>query len=527
MPALTIDSLDDPLAFERVESFQGGVDLHRRATLLAPDESQKLVNIIIRDNAEAGTRPGADALGDAKVDGTNAIKGLFYFDTPSNQQLLAATNAKIYRWGGASWVQATGWTPTAGSRVEMVQGVDKVLLTDGVQNMQSYDGTAFTDLGSGANSPPKKATLLCWHTGRMFASGQPENPDTIWLSTRLDFGVGAWNSTIRSFRIGGGEGDPIMALASLQGFVLAVMKESSIWLVYTDPQAEPADFQASQSAESLSYGVGCVGKHAWCMYGNDLLFMSQDGVRSIRRMEAATGQYELSAAISEPIQPYIDRINPNCKSIISATKYLEFALFAVPLDSSQTNNAVLVWNGRLGKWIGVWEGWTPAEWSITKFDGEQHLTFGDNYGYVNQWKDTESSTDDDTYLDNGSSYETKLWTRSFLFGDPVVNKNLYNAILRFTAGNAIVTLTAMTDVTEARVWATNFQPTGDLLGVGVLNPLPGGFLLQATSPITVKRGLRGLRDWNEAYLKIETTAGWYQLRNVTLGAFINALKEGD
>ncbi len=525
MAQVALDNLDDPLVFERVESFSGGEDSYRRPTLLAADESQKLVNIIVRDNYEARTRPGADALSGVVVDGANAIKGLFYFDTPTYQQLLASVNAKVYKWGGSSWTQAAGWTPNAGSRVEMAQGVDKVLMTDGVQNMRSYDGASFTDLGNGANSPPVGATLLCWHTGRMFASGQPANPDTIWLSTRLDFGIGAWNTTTRSFRIGGGEGDPIMAMASMQGFTLAVLKESSIWLVVTDPQAEPADFSAEQSSLSLSYGVGCVGKHAWCANANDVIFMAQDGVRTIRRMAAATGQYELSAPISEPIQGYIDRINTNYRHLISAVNYLEFVLFSVPLDSSTYNNAVLVWNERLGKWLGVWEGWTPAEWSVTKFDGNIHLTFGDNSGYVNQWKDKSSTTDDTTYLDNTVAYATKLWTKSFLFGDAITNKNLFNAVIRFTAGNATVTMTAVCDLAEAKVWPRALEPSGDILGVGTLDAPPGGFLLQSTSPTTIRRGLRGLGDFSEMYLRLESTAGWWTCRNITLGAFVNALKE--
>lgn len=585
MAQIALDSPDDPLVFERVESFAGGEDSYRRPTLLAADESQKLVNVIVRDNYEARTRPGADPLGDTWVNSnvttatfnagetnfpigsptgitigdlvfgvgiqpgtivvdfvgnisislpTTAVssgnytfvsrpcRGLLYFDTPDYQQLLAASNSYIRIWNGSAWSSITGWAPIAGQRVDMAQGVDKVLITDGVQNMRMWDGVILTDLGSGANSPPVGATILCWHTGRMFVSGQQSNPDTIWLSTRLDFGLGAWNTTTRSFRIGGGEGDPIVAMASMQNFTLAVLKESSIWLVVTDPQAEPADFQAEQSSLALSFGVGCVGKHAWCATANDVMFMAQDGVRTIRRMAAATGQYELSAPLSEPIQGYIDRINTNYRHLISAVSYLEFVLFSVPLDSSAYNNAVLVWNNRLGKWLGVWEGWTPAEWCVTKFDGNIHLTFGDNAGYVNKWKDKDSTTNDATYLDNGVAYNTKLWTKSFLFGDAITNKNLFNAIIRFTAGHATVTMTAVCDLAEAKVWPRALEPSGDILNFGTLP-----FLLASSSPTTIRRGLRQLGDFSEMYLRLETTEGWFFVRNVTLSAFQNALKESD
>lgn len=65
MPAQFIDAIDDPLLFERIESFGGGMDGFQRATLLGPDQYQYGENILIPDNLEARTRPGADSLGSA------------------------------------------------------------------------------------------------------------------------------------------------------------------------------------------------------------------------------------------------------------------------------------------------------------------------------------------------------------------------------------------------------------------------------------------------------------------------------
>lgn len=63
MPYLYNDSLDDQLLYERIESFGGGMDGYQRSTLLAPNQSAYLENVIIPDNLEARTRPGADRLG--------------------------------------------------------------------------------------------------------------------------------------------------------------------------------------------------------------------------------------------------------------------------------------------------------------------------------------------------------------------------------------------------------------------------------------------------------------------------------
>lgn len=521
MPGVANDGVDLPLAFEQMRNFAGGEDSFRDPIEIDPDQSQRLVNVIIRDKLKSRTRAGADALGGAALTNpAGPVRGSFFFNTPTYSQLVAVSGGKLFTWNGAAWTQQAAWTPVNDIvRVEMAQGVDKLLISDGTGNLQSWDGAAFTDLGNTDVDPPLGMTILTWHTGRMFGSGQATNPDTIYVSLRLDCGRGAWNKTVRSFRIGGGEGDPIVGMASMQQFVLAVLKQNSIWLTTTDPRNEPANFSATQAAEGIGDGLGCVGKKAWVKYGNDLLFFSQDGVRSLQRMMAAAGQFELSPPISVPIQPYIDRVNPNYQHLIVAKKYREFALFAVPLDNSAFNNAVLVWNGRLGKWVGVWEGWTPACWEVTRFSGVQRLTFGDNAGMVNQWKDNGDPAADDTYKDNGATYATKLWTRSMTFGDLEAPKTGFNAKCRFNAGNATMIFTAVGNDADLNTFSKKVEPSGDVLGTDTLP-----FLLASQQPSIVPFSLRGLPSFNEMFLKIESDSGWWELRNLTVGARLRPLK---
>jgi hypothetical protein len=521
MPGLSNDAPDLPLQFEQMRNFAGGEDSFRDPIELDPDQGQRLVNVIVRDKLKVRTRPGADALGaTALTNPAGPVRGLFFFSKPTTSQLIAASGAKIFKWEGVAWAEVAGWVPAnANVFVEMAQGVDKLLLSDGVGHLQSYDGAAFTDLNGGDADPPVGMTILAWHTGRMFGSGQATNPDTIYVSNRLDFGSGQWNKTTRSFRVGGGEGDAIVGMASMPLFQLAVLKENSVWLTLTDPRNEPANFSASQASDVLSDGLGCVGKKAWCRYGNDLLFFSQDGVRSLQKMIAAAGQFELSSPISVPIQPYIDRINPNFQHLIVAKKYREFAFFAVPLDESQFNNAVLVWNGRLGRWLGVWQGWTPTCWELTRFNRIQRLAFGDNNGFVNQWKDLNDTTDDATYLDNGAGYATRFNGRSMTFGDLEAPKVGFNAKARFNAGNANINFTAVGNDADLNTWSKNIEPTGDILGTDTLP-----FLLATQQPTLIPFSLRGLPSFNEMFLKIESESGWWELRNFTIGARVRPLK---
>lgn len=555
MPSLLNDQLDDQLLFERQESFAGGEDNYRRSTLIDPDQCQKLVNMLVRDNYEAWTRFGADPFAESATvqiidapmladdgsplladDGspllsdedqertytTAPVMALKYFDTPSNKYLLAMCNGVLKALGGynLNW-DTTTYEAADDLRVEIEQGIDTCLISDGVNPLTIIDSAlTITTCGTDPiNDPPVGANILCWHTGRMFAAGFTATPDTIWVSNRLAFGDGDWNGTTRSFRIGSGDGDPIMAMQSLQGFTLAVFKANSIWLCQTDPTNEPADFQASADVQSLGFGVGAVGKRAVCAVANDVFFMAQDGVRTLQRMQAAAGQWQLTAPISQPVQQYIDRINGSARSGIVASSYKELVAFAIPLDSSSVNNCVLVFNTRLGKWMGAWTGWTPMVFCKTRFNAVEQWLFGDSTGLVNYWKDGSDTNNANTYLDNGHNITgQKLWTRAFVFGDPVSTKDAYNCELRFTSGNAVLNVAAIMDLVQTKTFQQAMQPSGDVLGVGRL----GSFRLSSVAPVKLKKSLRALSSFNEVYLKIEAEAGWFKLRSITVAAFPKA-----
>jgi hypothetical protein len=525
MPYQFSDALDDELLYERCESFGGGMDAFSTPSLLPPDAWQYGQNVVVPDNLRVRTRPGADTLTAAPAAG-HAIQGLRYFDTPTYEQLIAGANTKLWQWSGVAWAEMVGWTLNdAALQFASAQGVDKVLFSDGVQNMRSWNGAAFTDLGNIANSinsgPPVGATILWWHAGRMFASGKASADDMVWSSKLLDFGATGWDHTNFSFRVGGGEGDAVMMGISLPpagvgDYRMAVLKANSVYTVNTDPTAASA---AEWQIQKLTDGIGCVGRWAAALSGNDVLFMARDGVRSLRRMQSAAGQYELSPPLSTPLQPYIDRINWSYAHLIAAVNYKHLTLFAVPLDANTSNNTVLVWNGRLGRWTGIWTGWTPASWAVSRFGNVLRLCLGETTGLVRRWKDTVDPTDDATYLEDGAAIPSKLWTRAMLFGEPVNDKDGYHAETRFIQGNATVTLTALGDGAELRTWQ------GDLLTTGVDLPVDLPFDLPSpTAQRPVRRGLRGLTPFNEVFLKIESASGWWELKNVTLSAFLNMLQ---
>lgn len=509
------------------------MDAFTRAVKLPPNAYQYGENIIVEDNFLARTRPGADKFVNNTFSGK--IQGVFYFDTPNLEQLIFGNSGAIFT-ADSTGAYSAGTGALANSDVDFVaaQGVDKVLLVDGTSCfvMDGSSTTAFSQ-ASGATGfdPPFTATTVVFCAGRMWAAGFPgsgtagKEDDSVCFSALLDFGTGKWNLTDQAFRVGGGEGDPIRGLASLPASVpeqevLVVLKENSIRIIRVDPvQSDSSGFKATLLPETVAGGVGVVGKRAFAVVGNDLFYVSPDRTfRSLARMEAAAGQYQIDPLpLSTPLKPYVDRINWAQASKIAVVRYKQLALFSVPLDSNTTPNTVFVWNGRLQAWVGLFTGWTPNSWAVTRFNGVQNLVFGDNGGLVRKWKDTSDQTDDNTYLDDSVAISWKLWTRSFLFGEPLNNKDMYAMTGHASTSNAIANLTLNCDGVDVFQWTKNLQPPGPNL------PIDLPFDLTSPSNTKMPRGLRGNVPFNECFLKIEGTSGFASFINFYLSAFLNTI----
>ena len=203
MPVVYNDSLDDQMAFDAVQSFVGGQVSNVRSNLIGPTQYSEGVNVDIDRFGGIITRRGLDddygALPNTNSHNWNEatnnwetysstwnadrerVDSVFYFDTPSLEQLLAVADQKVYKnTGGTTWAEVTGYTPADSANVEMAQLTDKVYLTDGSNNVRSYDGSTFTDESTGTGNPPI-CKYLKTHTNRLFAAGVAAVPDALTL----------------------------------------------------------------------------------------------------------------------------------------------------------------------------------------------------------------------------------------------------------------------------------------------------------------------------------------------------------
>lgn len=533
MPRDYIMELDESPVYERCEAFNMGMDAYTRSTLLDPAAYQYGLNTVVPDGMELRTRPGADLLGATRA---FSIQGLLYFDAPSPtpsvdyEQLIACYNTGFAYWSGSAWVAMAGHNvSTASVMISADQGVDKALFTDGVGNLFSWNGAAWTDEGAGPTDPPIGAGFVVWHASRMWAMAFPgqtagKENDAIWGSNLLAFGAGQWNGTDRNFRIGAGDGDAIVGAASLsssadKGYVMVVGKQNSLWLVNTDPTFPFTSFTAQLGPQAVSDGVGFAGKRSFATVGNDLYFVSPDRTfRSLARMASAQGQYALSEDLSLPLKTYVDRINWTYAHTINVVKYKDYVLFNVPLDAATSPSHTFCFNERLKRWVGIASHWTNLCASVTRFGNVHRLVFGTFNGDVNQWKDFSSVEDDASYLDNGAAIPTEIWSRAFLFGEPLNTKDILAVEIRFGQSNALVTVTLVCDDVEVFSWQCDVRAQGPNLEINL------DFDLTADGNRAFPRGLRDVIAFNECFLRLSSSTGWFSLRNISLSGFVNALQ---
>lgn len=514
MPQTYFMGLDDEPEYERVEEFSGGMDAFTRPTLLPANVSRSLQNMRVDDAGRAITRPGADPVGGLVLDTGERVETILYYDTPSYERLFAAINGALLSWDGASWSTVGSYPFGANTILEMIQGANTVYVSDGVNQWRSYTpgGGWSGSLGNTSADPPVGATIMVWHTERMFASGVGSAPDTVYVSDiATGAGTGGWVGAANQIRVGRGEGQAIVDMVSLSGHYLVVGKESSIYLINSDPLLLPEVWEIPR----IGTGVGPVSKHSMVAYSDRVFVFSADGVRKIIPSAASDTPFEMSLPISAPMQPYIDRINLEAKSTIRGWRYGHLLMWSVPLDSETSPNYTLVFNARTERWAGFWTGWLPTCWTTTLFSGVEQLVFGTSDGYVHQWKEKDEQDLPETFEDNGQNIVSAVSTRSMVFREPINKKDATWCQVAVTETAGTVNVDVYLDDDLSRTLTKNLEETANAL------PMDLPFNLATIKPQDIPMSLDELDEFTEAFVSVSCPAGKMVVQTITMAAFLN------
>ena len=412
----------------------------------------------------------------------------------------------------------TGYTPAASANVEMAQLVDKLYLTDGTNNVRSYNGTAFTDEGTGTGNPPICKYLIA-HTNRLFAGGCA-TPDALFASDLIDGQT--WDNVNFQIRIGGDTGDPITGLASWMGHTLVVFKQRSCYAVTSDPQETTA---ATWTVENTDTRIGCVSHRSIAQVGQDIFFLAPDGIRTVKSILEGAGR-AVSEPISVGIQDLIDTINWNASiDQAAAVFWRNHYILSVPTGSSVVNNTCIVFNTVTKSFVGSWT-WDATQFATSAFSGEVRLLFSTEEGKAMFYQDHVKVTSEtaESYKDDGESYESHIMTRGLSFGQQF-NEILPNHVeleLKPALADRVDIRVALDDGEEKVV---NQTP--------VVGTTAGTVTLPFWLPVTFPRTVPTLNSYNlinngpcrEMQFKVRTDGGKMHLRSIRASAYVNTIKQ--
>lgn len=165
--------------------------------------------------------------------------------------------------------------------------------------------------------------------------------DEVVASDILD--TATFDQIANQFRVSGGTADYVVAMHGFYDDGLIVLNRNSLHIIQ-GTQGSLVDTVVKE----LTSELGCLARKSVVVVGNNLLFLSDNGVYGMTFMN----DYNLRGAeepLSKNIQPYIDRINKDLAKDSVAIYHDNRYFIAVPLDAEDGtqatgNNAILVYN---------------------------------------------------------------------------------------------------------------------------------------------------------------------------------------
>jgi hypothetical protein len=171
------------------------------------------------------------------------------------------------------------------------------------------------------------------------------------------FDSDTYDRLVNQFRVASGGADYVVGIQPFADDNLLVFCRNSVHLV----TGVSGDL-TNAVVKEITREVGCVARKSIVQVGNQVFFLSDNGVYSVDFGDL----YNLRGAmlpLSEAIQPIIDRLNANLAINAVAIYHDNRYYIAVPLDNSIENNAILVYNFINQGWESI-DTVNDAGWNI-------------------------------------------------------------------------------------------------------------------------------------------------------------------
>lgn len=316
-----------------------GINTQDSPVGLDPSYASIADNCVIDKSGRIGARKGNELVttnGNAVLGSSRGIEHIFqYTDRSGDLRTLSAGNTAIYS-GIETLVDITpaAYTPTANNwkstsfnnHTYLVQRDHAPLV--GTDETGSFVLEAVSAHTEALGTMPSANEVLAAY-GRLWVADITGNKYTVyWSDLLLGTGwTGGSSGSIDLTSVWPTGFDEVTALAAHNGFLIIFGKRSI--LVY-----QGAEDPATMSLADTVAGVGCVARDSVQATGTDLIFLSEQGVRSFARtiQEKSMPMRDISKNVRSDIVTLINQQNDPIKSAYSAKD--AFYLLTFPNSST-------------------------------------------------------------------------------------------------------------------------------------------------------------------------------------------------
>lgn len=398
--------------------------LNLQDSTISDDSGWALVadNCVFDDAGRIAARMGYTQVNTDDSIAVDIEKMAEFTTTATAFKLISTTSTKIYQGTGTALSNISPTSAPTSGKWKFVTFTDVTTHSGaqvcvGVQSGHSpiiYTGAGIfepvTDLEASAGDlagMPIDGNELLAAFGRLWAVGA-DGVTISWCPLRNCDAATSWTATgsgnLNVSSVWPIAGDYVKALAAFDD-KLIIFGEHNI-LVYKNPwtpddSATPLTLDSANQLGGTIGGIGCIARDSVQHVGDDLFFLSHNGVRSLRRtlITQTIPETDVSKNNRDDLMSYADSISDKDSISSVYNKKLGFYLLSFPLGSGSSLNTmvyhidtkrVLPPNNvhRMTRWPNM-----PI--NCFAYTNDDTMYFGDGIGFVNKYTG---------YQDNGSSY---------------------------------------------------------------------------------------------------------------------------
>jgi len=385
-----------------------GLNTEEQRKEIDPRWAIKAQNAVVSDSGVLAARKGWKAQNGSAVEDSNGDKVPFqqiheYLDSAEKTAIVFTGDNKIYEdpssptdiSGSITTPSADNWTFVnfKGKLIGFLEA-HKPIIKDGVGT-----GNTFSDVSPTSGSVPQGGAALAAY-GRLWASD--DDGTTVKWSDLLDHdGWDAGSSgSLDTYSVWTTGSDEIIALAAFKDRLVIFGKREI--LIYTGTASPTStDFVLEDSIKN----IGCVARDSVQNIGDDILFLSDNGLQSLSRAIQG-GDLPLESISRNVFSDLMSNFAAETPSNVKSAYFQQEGLYLLSMPSS---NRVWVFDvaHRLPETglprVTTWTGMTPN--SLTGTRGN-NLYFGQT-GYIGLYG---GGTSTEEFQDDGSPYRFEVRT---------------------------------------------------------------------------------------------------------------------